>query len=187
MENRFLKIDYNLFKLNITDIQLNILSHIKSHYDNNLDYYYTDIQIYNTFNERYSLIYIKKSIKVLDDLGLITRINSKQFYSDTKKWGNRRVIILNIDKVKELINIPSTDIIVDNLSSNELINLIVEQPTTLIKESIKEVKTTILSDKDPLYYKNNFKLKSIQNPNEYFDTDEGCWYQGKFYLFSELQ
>jgi hypothetical protein len=114
MENPFLSIEYRLFNIKqLNDAEIIFLSFILSHQKQNKDFFYTTEQLVLQFNGRYTAKYIEKILKKLSDINLIQRITSKEYYAENNKWGNRRIIKVNLDIMEKLIhnsNIPLIEI-----------------------------------------------------------------------------
>jgi hypothetical protein len=130
---------YSIIDLNDTDKL--ILSFILSHYDNNQEFFYTDVQLMEIFN--YKKDKVRRSLMRLKSNEYISITNSKEHYKNENKWGNRRIITIT-DKTINLINgdivitpsdTPNTLIIVNNKIKKREIKM--ETPKFNVNEFIK--------------------------------------------------
>lgn len=95
MENNFIKLNLADITKGLNAEELIILSFIKSHQQNNQDFYYTDEQLIEIFGFIKNICKIQRILLKLENNGYITRTTTKQYYNDTKKYGNRRIITVN--------------------------------------------------------------------------------------------
>jgi hypothetical protein len=127
----FIKLKMDIFSFNeLTIDEIVILSFILSHLDNNQDFYYTDNQLVEIFNNKFGIRTIKRILSSLDKKGFIQRINSNIKY-DNHMWGNRRSILLG-EKLNP--NYIKTDEVTTNTPSKIKVSK--------IKEKVDNNKTT---------------------------------------------
>jgi predicted transcriptional regulator len=103
MENRFNKIDYKLYQIKeLNIIEVNILAYIIS-YDNNVkNIFVSNEELSNVFNV--SLSSVQRSINKLTSIGIIEKA----------KGFNRRFIIINHNKLNNLLNSNSNEVLKEN-------------------------------------------------------------------------
>lgn len=155
MENPFLSIEYRLFNIKeLNDAEIIMLSFILSHQKQNKDFYYTNKQLVSSFKERYNVKYIEKILKNLSALNLIQRITTKEYYSENNKWGNRRIIIVNIENLEYLINNP-----VELLETKDIPN----NPVGLLETKVIENKINGIEMKFDIFGGLDFSVEDLLN------------------------
>jgi hypothetical protein len=140
----FIKLKMDLFTFNeLTTDEIIILSFILSHLDNKQDFFYTDTQLVEVFNNKLGPHKIKRVLTSLDEKGFIQRENSKKHY-DNHVWANRRTIILGY-KLDNTLEVPSTKeekIVSKVVKKEEVIDITpnIVKPST-IKEKVSKKPT----------------------------------------------
>lgn len=165
----FIKLKMNLFTFNeLTTDEIIILSFILSHLDNKQDFFYTDIQLVEVFNNKYSKQTIGRLLSSLDNKGFIQRENSKKHY-DNHVWANRRTIILGY-KLDNTLEVPSTKeekIVSKVIKKEEVIDI---TPSVAKPSVIKEKVDKKPSSTSRIEFSNSLKdmLNDIDND---YDND----------------
>ena len=146
----------------LTYEEIPILSFIKSHIDNNQQFYYTDEQIAEAFQNKIGLKTLRRILKSLNDNNFIIRTTSKKLYGD-KSWGNRRVIILG----EKLTNNTSTIDDSQNIQSNEVKTIEpITTTTTTVKVQQKEENQVDFQIETNLFHKKKVDIKKFEASDE---------------------
>jgi hypothetical protein len=160
----FIKLKMDIFSFNeLTIDEIVILSFILSHLDNNQDFFYTDIQLVEVFNNKLGPHKIKRILTSLDEKGFIQRENSKKHF-DNNSWGNRRTIILGY-KLDNTLEVPSTKeekIVSKVVKNDEVIDI---TPSIVKPSVIKEKVSKKPSSTNRLEFSSDFN-KLLNSINE---------------------